>query len=60
MAVSILMFATATLVPAVTAEFDETYGWASLGLVGLVVGWAWPRGRHIIEEIADDIVDAAT
>jgi hypothetical protein len=60
MAVSILMFATATLVPTVTAEFDETYGWASLGLVALVVGWAWPRGRHLIEEIADDIVDAAT
>ena len=61
MAVSILMFATATLVPAVTAEFnDESHGWASLGLVVLAVGWAWPRGRHIIEEIADDIVDAAT
>ena len=60
MAVSILMFATATLVPAVTAEFDENYGWASLGLVALVVGWAWPRGRHIVEEIADDIVEAAT
>ncbi len=60
MAVSILMFATATLVPAVTAEFDETYGWASLGLVALVVGWAWPRGRHIIDEIAEDIIEAAT
>ena len=61
MAVSILMFATATLVPAVAAEFDdESYGWASLGLVVLAVGWAWPRGRHIVEEIADDIVDAAT
>jgi len=60
MAVSILMFAKATLVPAVAAEFDVNYGWASLGLVALAIGWAWPRGRHLVEEIVDDIVEAAT
>lgn len=85
MAVSILMFAAGTLVPAVSeagavncttmidagaavlkvhddeciAEWDA-YGWASLGLVVFAIGWAWPRGRHIVEEIADDIVEAAT
>ncbi len=77
MATSILMFAVATLVPAVasygesevcagelidTACVDEwsTYGWASIGLVVAAIGWAWPRGRHIVEEIADDIIEAAT
>jgi len=101
MATSILMFAVATLVPAVASYgkteacgswnvdpghnqgagdgngsdivvpianttygkcVDEwqTYGWASIGLVVAAIGWAWPRGRHIVEEIADDIIDAAT
>jgi hypothetical protein len=60
MAVSILMFAAATLVPAVATEFDDNIGWASLGLVVFAIGWAWPRGRHLVEEIADDIVEAAT
>ena len=79
MATSILMFAVATLVPAVasygeteacatgtltvdTECVDEwgTYGWASIGLVVAAIGWAWPRGRHIVEEIADDIIEAAT
>jgi Ca2+/H+ antiporter len=78
MATSILMFAVATLVPAVAsygesdvctgvglidaACVDEwsTYGWASIGLVVAAIGWAWPRGRHIVEEIADDIIEAAT
>jgi len=79
MATSILMFAVATLVPAVASYgeaeacatgtltvdaecVDEwsTYGWASIGLVVAAIGWAWPRGKHIIEEIADDIIEAAT
>jgi hypothetical protein len=54
------MFAAATLVPAVATEFDDNIGWASLGLVVFAIGWAWPRGRHLVEEIADDIVEAAT
>jgi hypothetical protein len=77
MATSILMFAVATLVPAVASygESDvcagelidttcvdewQTYGWGSIGLVVGAIGWAWPRGRHIVEEIADDIIEAAT
>ena len=78
MATSILMFAVATLVPAVASygEADfcteaeivdtecvdgwQTYGWGSIGLVVAAIGWAWPRGRHIVEEIADDIIEAAT
>ena len=38
----------------------QTYGWGSIGLVVAAIGWAWPRGRHIVEEIADDIIEAAT
>jgi len=86
MATSILMFAVATLVPAVGMYADEEfcppfegemdqfypqlspapcdeptmYGLGSLGLVVAAIGWAWPRGRHIVEEIADDIIEAAT
>lgn len=41
-------------------EEEATYGLGSLGLVVLAIGWAWPRGRHIVEEIADDIIEAAT
>ena len=61
MATSILMFSVGTLVPAISkiAEY-ENYAWASLGLVVIAIGWAWPRGRHIVEEIADDIIEAAT
>lgn len=86
MATSILMFAVATLVPAVVMYAEEEfcppfegdmdqfypqlspapceeptmYGLGSLGLVVAAIGWAWPRGRHIVEEIADDIIEAAT
>jgi hypothetical protein len=61
MATSILMFAVGTLVPAVSKIPEyESYAWASIGLVVIAIGWAWPRGRHIVEEIADDIVEAAT
>ena len=74
MAISILLFASATIVPATemfaitdicengdSACSDEwnNYAWGSLAIVGAAVGWAWPRGRHIIEEVTEDILDAA-
>ena len=35
------------------------YGDGPLLLVAGAIGWAWPKGGHIIEEIAEDIIDSA-
>ena len=63
MTVSILMFASATMVEAIqhmgSPQVDDTMAWSSLLLVAGAIGWAWPRGGHIIEEIAEDIIDSA-
>tara|TARA_B100000700_G_scaffold53032_1_gene56459 strand:- start:14530 stop:15246 length:717 start_codon:yes stop_codon:yes gene_type:complete len=73
MAISILIFASATIVPATemfsvneVCDSDDSdcigdwknYSWGSLGIVVIAVGWAWPRGRHIIEEVADDLLES--
>ena len=74
MATSILMFAGGTLVPALSgfSTTNECTGlassdicssnyldWGALGVVALAIGWAWPKGRHIVEELADDMLNAA-
>jgi hypothetical protein len=63
MTVSTLMFASATMVTAIqhmeSPQVDDTMAWSSLLLVAGALGWAWPRGGHIIEEIAEDIIDSA-
>ena len=63
MSVSILMFASATMVAAIqhmeSPQVDDTMAWSSLLLVAAAIGWAWPKGRHIIEEVAEEIIDQA-
>ena len=74
MATSILMFAGGTLIPALNgfATTNECtaianadicasnyLGWGALGVVAMAIGWAWPKGRHIVEELADDMLRAA-
>ena len=63
MSVSILMFASASLVVALqnssTLEISDEIAWSSLLVVAGAIGWAWPKGRHIIEEVADEIIDVA-
>ena len=63
MSVSILMFASATMVEAIqymdSPQVDDTMAWSSLLLVAGAIGWAWPKGGHIIEEVAEDIIDSA-
>ena len=63
MSVSILMFASASLVVALqnssTLEISDEMAWSSLLVVAGAIGWAWPKGRHIIEEVADEIIDVA-
>ena len=63
MSVSILMFASASLVVALqnssTLDISDEIAWSSLLVVAGAIGWAWPKGRHIIEEVADEIIDVA-
>jgi len=63
MAVSILMFSSATLVPALinmgSTNVTEEFAWSSLLIIAGIIAWAWPRGRHFIEEIAEDIIEKA-
>jgi len=67
MSVSILMFASATMVAAIQdAEaltsidgWNDNMAWSSLLLVAGAIGWAWPRGAHFVEEIAEDIIEKA-
>jgi len=63
MAVSILMFSSATLVPALinmgSTNVAEEVAWGSLLLIAGIIAWAWPKGRHFVEEIADDIIEKA-
>lgn len=63
MSVSILMFASATLVVALqnaySMEISDGLAWSSLLLVSGAIGWAWPKGRHIIEEVAEEIIEKA-
>jgi hypothetical protein len=63
MSVSILMFASATMVAAIqhmdSPQVDNTMAWSSLLLVAGAIGWAWPRGAHMIEEVAEDIIEKA-
>ena len=37
-----------------------TLGGAGMLAIALAIGWAWPKGRYIVEEIAEDILDTAT
>jgi hypothetical protein len=57
------MFASASLVVALqnssTLEISDEMAWSSLLVVAGAIGWAWPKGRHIIEEVADEIIDVA-
>tara|TARA_Y100000766_G_scaffold47475_1_gene37724 strand:- start:229 stop:918 length:690 start_codon:yes stop_codon:yes gene_type:complete len=74
MATSILMFSGGTLIPALngfattnectnlaSAEIcaSNYLGWGALAVVAMAIGWAWPKGRHIVEELADDMLRAA-
>ena len=63
MSVSILMFASASLVVALqntySMEISNGLAWSSLLLVAGAIGWAWPKGRHIIEEVAEEIIEKA-
>ncbi len=67
MSVSILMFASATMVAAIQdAEaltsidgWNDTMAWSSLLLVAGAIGWAWPRGAHFVEEVAEEIIEKA-
>ena len=74
MATSILMFSGGTLIPALNgfATTNECIGlaseeicassylgWGALAVVAMAIGWAWPKGRHIVEELADDMLRAA-
>ena len=67
MSVSILMFASATMVAAIQdAEtitsidgWNDTMAWSSLLLVAGAIGWAWPKGAHIVEEVAEEIIEKA-
>lgn len=63
MSASILMFASASLVVALqntsSWDIDGKLAWSSLLLVAGAIGWAWPKGRHIIEEMAEEIIETA-
>jgi hypothetical protein len=63
MSVSILMFASATMVAAILGInpplVSTTVAWSSLLLVAGVIGWAWPKGREVIEEVAEEIIERA-
>ena len=64
MSTSILMFASATLVVALqntgTPKIDDALAWSSLLLVAGLIGWAWPRGAELIEDLAEELVEKAT
>ena len=61
MSVSALMFAAATMVAAIqhmdSPQVDNTMAWSSLLLVAGAIGWAWPKGADIIEDVAEDIIE---
>ena len=63
MSVSIMMFSSASLVVALqnssTLEIDDGIAWSSLLVVAGAIGWAWPKGRHIIEDVAEEIIEKA-
>jgi hypothetical protein len=64
MSISILMFSSATIVPALInmSETDVApeLAWSSLLIIAGIIAWAWPRGRHFVEEIAEDIIQKGT
>ncbi len=64
MSTSILMFASATLVVALqntgAPKIDDALAWSSLLLVAGAIGWAWPRGAELIEDLAEELVEKAT
>jgi len=63
MSVSILMFASSSLVVTLqntsSMEISNGLAWSSLLLVAGAIGWAWPKGRHLIEEVAEEIIEKA-
>ena len=67
MSVSILMFASATMVAAIQdAEtltsidgWNDTMAWSSLLLIAGAIGWAWPKGAELVEEVAEEIIEKA-
>ena len=63
MSVSTLMFASATMVVAIqnmeSPQIDDTLAWSSLVLVAGAIGWAWPKGAEIIEDVAEEIIQRA-
>ena len=63
MSVSIMMFSSASIVVALqnssTLEIDDGIAWSSLLVVAGAIGWAWPKGRHLIEDVAEEIIEKA-
>tara|TARA_B100002052_G_scaffold255521_1_gene245775 strand:+ start:1030 stop:1863 length:834 start_codon:yes stop_codon:yes gene_type:complete len=64
MSTSIVMFASATLVVALqnieSPKIDDALAWSSLLLVAGAIGWAWPKGAELIEDLAEELVENAT
>ena len=64
MSTSIVMFASATLVVALqnieSPKIDDALAWSSLLLVAGAIGWAWPKGAELIEDLAEELVEKAT
>jgi hypothetical protein len=63
MSVSILMFSSATLVPALihmsSTHVAPELAWSSLLVIAGMIGWAWPKGREVVEEVAEEIIERA-
>tara|TARA_B100000003_G_C10610170_1_gene242649 strand:- start:83 stop:259 length:177 start_codon:yes stop_codon:yes gene_type:complete len=58
------MFASATMVVAIqnmeSPQIDDNLAWSSLVLVAGAIGWAWPKGAEIIEDVSEEIIEKAS
>ena len=63
MSVSILMFSLATLVEALeninSIDVSQNMALSSLLIVAFAIGYAWPKGAELVEDVAEDIIARA-